>query len=154
MIRRASNFSKVGLLGLSLVFCGSQKPEPGAAKLWAAITVNHPLYTEGWMNEMVMDFAVFNEGKLPAAVNPCFEHSTLVINGAELTGKDLDWFRFNISNGPRAKDPLPSGRGVYAAKNGNGQLFQKPGVYNVVWKSDCFESSPVVFRVMPREVDE
>lgn len=154
MIRRASTFSKVALLGLSLLFCGSQKQEPGANKLWAGITVNHPLYTQGWTNEMVMDFAVFNESKLPATVNPCFDHSTLIINGAELTGKDLELFRFNLGNGLRAIDPLPSGRGIYAVKHGLGQLFQKPAIYKVVWKSDCFESSPVVFRVMPREVDD
>jgi hypothetical protein len=154
MIRRASIQLTVTLLGLSLFLCGSQKQESNATSLWAGITVNHPLYTQGWTNEMVVDFAVFNEGKLPAAVNGCFDQSTLAINGAELTGKDLESFRFNLSNGPRAKDPLPSGRGVYAVKNGLGQFFQKPGIYRVVWKSACFESSAVVFRVMPREVDD
>lgn len=154
MIRRTSVFSTGALLGLSLLLGGSQKQEPGATKLWAGITVNHPLYTEGSTNEVVMDFAVFNDSTLPAAVNPCFDHSTLVINGAELAGKDREWFLFNIGNGPRATDPLQSGRGAYAAKTGLGQLFQKPGIYQVVWKSDCFESSPIVLRVMPREVDD
>lgn len=153
MIRKASIFS-VALFGLSLVLCGSQRPEPGANKLWAGITVNHPLYTEGWTKEMVMDFAVFNDSKLPAVVSPCFDNSTLVINGAELTGRDRDWFSFNLANGPRSTNPLAPGRGTYGTKTGLGQLFQKPGIYNVAWKSDCFESSPIVFRVMPRGVDD
>ena len=119
-------------------------------RLWSGIIVNHALYTEGSTNEMVVEFAVFNDGSVPAAVNPCIDRSTLVINGASLSGKDLDWFHFNLGNGPRSLDPLPAGKGTGVTKGGLGQLFPKADVYTVVWKGDCFESQPVSFRVMPR----
>lgn len=150
MLHRLSTLSAVAFIGLSVIFCGSKKQQTKSNPIWAGITVNHALYTEGWTNEMVIDFAVFNDGNAPAAVNPCIDRSTLLINGAQLTGKDLEWFSFNLGNGPRSVDPLAAGSGTYVVKGGFGQLFQKPGVYNVVWQSDCFESQRVFFRVMPR----
>ena len=149
MIEKLSTLSTVGLIGLSMIFCGSKKEQTSSTHLWAGMTVNHALYTEGGMNEMVIDFAVFNDGNTPAAVNPCIDHSTFVINGTQLSGKDSEWFAFSLVNGPRSTDPLPPGKGTYIVKGGFGQIFQKPGIYNVVWKSDCFESQPVFFRVVP-----
>ena len=139
------------LIGLSMVLSGSKKSQPTPAHIWAAITINHALQTEGWTNQIVFDFSVFNDGGVPAAVNACIDGSTFVINGTPLAGKDLEWFSFNLGNGPRSVDPLPPGSGTSISKGGFGELFQKPGVYNVIWKSDCFDSPPVVFRVMPRE---
>jgi hypothetical protein len=149
MFHKLYTLSAVFLIGLSVIFCGSKKQQTKSNRIWAGITVNHALYTEGWTKEMVIEFAVFNDGNAPAAVNPCIDGSTLLINGAQLAGKDLEWFSFNLVNGPRSVDPLPAGSGTSVVKNGFAQLFQKPGVYNVVWKSDCFESQPVFFRVMP-----
>ena len=151
MFHKLSTFSAIGLIGLSIVFCGSNKEQTNSTHVWAGMTVNHALYTAGWMNEMVIDFAVFNDGNAPAVVNPCIDRSTFVINGIQLSGKDFEWFAFNFGNGPRSIDPLPAGKGTYIEKGGFGQFFQKPGVYRVVWKSDCFESQPVFFRVMPRD---
>ena len=151
MLHRLSILLVVTLMGLSLILCGSKKTQTNAAHIWSGITVNHALYTEGWTNQVVIDFAVFNDGGVPVAVNPCIDRSTFVVNGAQLTGKDLEWFSFNLGNGPRSIDPLQPGQGTYIEKGGFGDLFQKPGVYNVAWKSDCFESQPIFFRVMPRQ---
>jgi hypothetical protein len=150
MLHKLSTVSIVAFLGLSVIFCGSKKQQTGSNHTWAGVTFNHALYTEGWTNDMVIEFAVFNDGNAPVAANPCIDRSTLLINGAQLTGKDLEWFSFNLVNGPRSPDPLPAGNGTGVSKGGFGQLFQKPGVYTVIWKSDCFESQPVFFRVMPR----
>jgi hypothetical protein len=151
MLNKVSMLLVVTLIGLSVIPSGSKKPQTKAAHFWAAITINHPLQFEGWTNQIVFDFAVFNDGGVPIAVNPCINRSTFIINGAPLAGKDVEWFSFNLGNGPRTIDPLPPGQGTYIEKGDFGQPFQKPGVYSVVWKSDCFESPPLVFRVMPRE---
>jgi hypothetical protein len=151
MVHRAFLFSSLAVLGLSLVVFAGKRQVISRGKLWAGLSVNHALYTSGWTNEMVMEFAVLNEGTKPAAINPCIDHSTLVVNGAELTGKDRQWFSFNLANGPRPNDPLPAARGTSIVKSGFGQFFDRPGIYKVVWKSDCFESYPVTFRVMPRQ---
>jgi hypothetical protein len=148
MLHKLSTVLAVAFIGLSVIFCGSKKQETNSNHNWAGMTFNHALYTG--TNEMVIEFAVFNDGNVPVAANPCIDHSTLLINGAQLTGKDLEWFSFNLVNGPRSADPLPAGDGTSVSKGGLGQVFQKPGVYNVIWKSDCFESQPVYFRVMPR----
>jgi len=159
MIRRLSILFAATLIGLSVILGGYEKTESGYQKtessaphIWAAITVNDPLPAEGSTNQIVFHFAVFNDGGVAVAVNPCIDGSTFAINGALLKGKDLEWFSFNIGNGPRSVDPLPPGSGTSITKDGWGAFFQKPGVYSVVWKSDCFESPPVVFRVTPREV--
>ena len=151
MLHRVSILLVVTLIGLSPMPSGRKQPQTTAGKFWAAITINHPLQTEGWTNQIVFDFAVFNDSGAPIAVNPCINRSTFVINGAPLAGNDLAWFSFNLGNGPRTIDPLRPGEGTYIEKSGFDGPFQKPGVYSVVWKSDCFESQPLVFRVMPRE---
>ena len=112
MLHKLSTASAVAFIGLSVIFCGSKKQQTKSNHTWAGITFNHALYTEGWTNEMVIDFAVFNDGNAPVAVNPCIDRSTLLINGAQLTGKDLEWFSFNLGNGPRSVDPLPVGGGT------------------------------------------
>ena len=159
MVRRLSILFAATLIGFSLILGGNQKTESGYQKtessaphVWAAIAVNDPLPAEGGTNQIVFTFAVFNDGVVAVAVNPCIGRSTFVINGALLEGKDLEWFSFNLGNGPRSVDPLPPGSGTSITRGGFGAFFQKPGIYSVVWKSDCFESPPVVFRVTPREV--
>ena len=151
MLHKLSIFSAITIIGLSAIFCGSKQQSTNSNHIWAGISLNHALYTEGWTNEMVIEFAVFNEGSAPATVNPCIDRSTLIVNGVQLSGTDYGWFAFNLVNGPRAVDPLQSNSGTYLGKGGFGQFFQKPGVYTVVWKSDCFESQPTFFRVMPRQ---
>lgn len=150
-MKRAGTVTIVAALGLSLFICGSTKQETEHPKIWAAISVPHPLFYEGWTNEVVMDFAIFNSSDKPFLVSPCINSSKLVINGEELKGKDLDVFYFILNNGPREQyKPFPSGRGFYFNK-AVGHYFQKPGIYSVAWRGDCFESAPLVFRVMPRQ---
>lgn len=150
-MKRACLLTIVTALGLSLFVYGSTKQETEHPQIWAAISVPEPIFYEGWTNQIIMDFAVVNDGGKPFVVTPCINTSKLVINGEELSGKDLDDFHFNLNNGPReTSNPLPPGRG-FSFNKSIGHYFQRPGVYSVVWKGDCFESSPVVFRVMPRQ---
>ncbi|MDQ3819927.1 MAG: hypothetical protein M3362_19940 [Acidobacteriota bacterium] len=141
----------VTVLGLSLFVFGSTKQETEQPHIWAAISVPHPIFYEGWTNQIIMDFAVVNDSGKPFVVTSCINTSKLVINGEELKGNDLADIYFNLNNGPRESSiPFPSGRGFYFNKS-IGHYFQKPGIYQVIWKSDCFESPPIVFRVMPRQ---
>jgi len=148
----------VVIISLASICCGIKK-SPSALQwrpdgqmnsnhLWAGMTVNHSLFTPGSVDQMLIEFSVFNDGKTTVAANPCISRSTLVVNGNELSWRDAEWFAFNLANGLRSGDPLAAGVGSSFGKSGMGRLFHKPGLYNVVWKSDCFEAQPVSFRVM------
>jgi hypothetical protein len=111
--------------------------------LWAAITVQQPIFSEGGTDALQITFGVFNDG--PSAVNPKVESSHLLINGVG----PKDW-RNVIINGLRTPsfDSLPPGqylRFTYVL----GRYFQKPGIYKVRWEGDNFRSPELTFRVVP-----
>jgi uncharacterized protein (TIGR03067 family) len=152
-----TNYWKAGSYSALLVLKRQPAPAKGKgkgkaavkeeSKLWAAISVNQPVFQEGDTGPGLfqINFTVVNDGD--RTIDPECESSRLLINGKELK----DW-SFIVSNGPRdsrwkalpAKDHLVFG---YAL----GKYFDKPGVYKVVWKGKKFQSPEIVFRVMPKK---
>src|SRR5262252_11240532 len=143
MSRKISSIAVVALL---MTLARSDRGQTNPPHFWAGLTVNHALYSEGSMGEMVIDFALFNDGQEPASINACIDRSTLVINDVQLSENKFERFSFYLSNGPRSVGPLAAGKGTHISKSGFEEFFQKPGLYKVVWKSNCFESASVSFR--------
>jgi RNA polymerase sigma factor (sigma-70 family) len=136
---------------------------PGArhAALWAAITVNKSVFREGQTYDLQILFTLVNDGK--EVVDPRIGVSWLVVNGKELKASAT-----LFGNGPRdtrfatlpagnhlefSRAPVPF-RVPPAKPDPLGKHFEKPGVYRVVWRGESFESSEIVFRVLPRKEGE
>ena len=135
------------LLALPLVaFAGTAKQEAGkpAPKLWAAISVSHPVFDKGVTGDPFMiHFALVNDGD--KTINPDVESSRLLVNGKDLKGWD-----FIIANGIRDDSWYALPPGDYLAFGyALGERFEKPGVYKVSWKGKGFASNEIVFRVHP-----
>ena len=112
--------------------------------LWASISVNEPVFSEGGTDRLQIFFALVNDGK--TTVNPKTNTSHLWINGEEVK----DW-SFIEGNGPRSSDrtalpPSASLKFTYAM----GDHFKKPGTYKVRWEGENFKASEITFRVLPK----
>jgi hypothetical protein len=114
-------------------------------KLWAAISVNSPIFDEeNAAAPLVIKFGLVNDGT--KTVNPDIGSSRLLINGEELE----DW-PFIIANGIRDDwwDALPAGEQLtftYDLKS----HFRKPGIYRVSWRGKYFQGPEIVFRIVPK----
>jgi hypothetical protein len=129
-------------------FSEPDKDPPAAEKkqLWAAISVSRPIFESGAAGDRFMiHFALVNDGD--GAARPMLRSSQLVING-----KELESWAFIIANGPRDDrwDELPA-HDHLAFAYALGDVFDKPGIYEVVWKGQDFESAKIVFRALPRK---
>jgi|ERR1035438_3655821 hypothetical protein len=69
------------------------KPQAEQVKLWAAISVQNPVFPKNRAYDLAITFAIVNDGRTP--VNPGLGSSRLFINGVELH----DWHMIAI-NGP------------------------------------------------------
>jgi hypothetical protein len=114
-------------------------------KLWAAISVNQPLFREGHdTNLLQINFALLNEGD--RVVDPKIPgYPRLIVNGKELDLSSVPGV------GPRDErfKALPPGDFLlfgYAL----GAHFDRAGVYKVYWQGEGFRSPEIVFRVLPR----
>jgi hypothetical protein len=130
-----------------LISADTPKKEAGksASKLWAAISVNHPILDHGLRGDPFMiHFGLLNDSN--KTIKPDLDSSQLLINGKNL--KDWD---FIIFNGPRDDrwDTLPPGDYLLFGI-ALGTHFEKPGVYKVIWKGKGFQSPEIVFRVVPK----
>lgn len=126
------------LFGSLLLAQSSSEP-----KLWAAISVNEPVFIEGHLETLQIFFNVVNDGTTVA--KPNIEASHLYVNGVE----PQDW-SFVINNGLRARyyDGLPPGE-VLRIGYGLGRYFEKPGIYKVGWSGPGYKAPEITFRVMP-----
>jgi RNA polymerase sigma factor (sigma-70 family) len=115
-------------------------------KLWAAMSVNHPLFRRGVnTSQLQFEFALVNESdevidpKLPG-------YPRLIVNGKEL---DLSSRPFA---GPRDRrfQALPPGDSLQFGLAGEDD-FCKPGIYRVYWQGEGYRSNEVVFRVIGNE---
>ncbi len=137
-------------LGVVLIVCiraQQQSRQPESIQLWAAVSVNQPLFQEGWTKDLLLHFTLVNDESKVVDAESLIGSSKIIVNGEEL--KDSS---FIFGNGLRASDwnTLPPNGTVHFTKALE-RYFQKPGVYKVSWKSSGFETSPIVFRVMPRK---
>jgi len=136
----------VGGVVVLLLSCVTSRADEkkGEVKLWAAISVNEPVFRDGYTKDLQMDFAVVNDGQ--TTIDPKTNSSHLFINGEELKS-----WQFIAGNGPRSGNynALPPGDSTsfgYAL----GDLFEKPGVYKVRWEGENFKAPEIMFRVMPK----
>ena len=132
----------VGLLPLRSM--NAERQQVNGA-LWAAVSVSEPVFEAGSPKNLQINFALVNDGR--ETINPAIASSSIIVNGAAL--KDSG---FILGNGPRDArwDALPPGDSLrfgYVL----GDYFKEPGIYTVSWKGDGFESSAVVFRVLPNK---
>src|SRR5262249_36738433 len=114
-------------------------------EIWAAISVNEPVFVQGWTKNLQIYFTLVNDGS--ATVNPEIRSSQIVVNG-----KAWEDSGYIFSNGPRDNrfEALPVGDYLlftYAL----GDRFTTPGIYRVSWKGSGFESQEIIFRVLPQK---
>jgi len=109
---------------------------------WAALTVNHAVFSQGATNDLMLEFTLINDSA--EVLDPKITDSRLIINGKELTDSAVI-----LRNVPRARfDPLPPG-GKVQFGCALGKYFAKPGVYLVSWNGTNFRSPLVAFQVLP-----
>jgi hypothetical protein len=116
------------------------------ANLWAAMTVQQPVFSKNRINDLTLTFVIVNDGD--STVNPGVATSHLFINGVELK----KW-GFISSNGPKGSfnTALPPKRTLLFSY-GLGEYFQKPGVYTVRWEGENFKAPDITFRVLPGDL--
>lgn len=118
------------------------------ATLWAGLSINRPLFREGRTQDLQFYFVVVNDGR--EVVNPKIEDTRIIVNGAELEeGTGMPIFRNGLR--PSNINVLQPGDSIEIMPV-LGTYFDKPGAYEVSFKGADFETPPIVFRVLPKEV--
>lgn len=111
--------------------------------LWAAISVNQPVFHNGDTRNLSIYFVMINDSN--AIVNPKYRSSRLFINGKELK----EWMLI-VGNGPGpADDNLPPDGSLEFTK-AMGEYFKKPGIYKVRWEGENFNAPEITVRVLPK----
>lgn len=140
------------ILSTLLLAADSDGVEPigvGPHPLWAAVTVNRsvidwtPIPIEGIEPMHVfLSFNLMNDSD--RTIDPEIKASQLLINGKPFK----DWV-FYLSNGPQddRQSALPPGEFLGRTMQMD-LLFQKPGIYKILWKGKNFQSREIEFRVV------
>ena len=116
-----------------------------AGSLWAGLSVNHPAFRAGQTKDLRIEFTLVNDGD--KVIDPKIPESRIVINGKELS--DSGSILSSVEEGTRFK-ALPRGESLRFDRV-LGDRFKQPGVYRVSWKGAGFQSSEIVFRILPGE---
>lgn len=134
----------LAIAGLALAQGQDKTGKAKDVKLRASISVRQSSFRKSETKNLVVFFAVFNDGG--SVVNPNVEASHFFINGVE----PKDW-RAVISNGVRGSffKSLPPGRSLQFTYALGSRYFQKPDVYKVRWESQNFRAPDITFRVLP-----
>ena len=121
-----------------------KEPAAPATKLWGGISTNEPIFHEGNTGKLNLVFTVYNEGD--TTLDPKIGQATLVINGNENSGSQM-----MFGNGPRDNrfTALPAGDYLLFTY-GVGDLFARPGLYRVYWKTPVLQSDEIEIRVLPK----
>jgi hypothetical protein len=141
-----------GVLAVAIsLFAQGSRPATSkqeSTKLWAVITVQQPIFSEGQTQNLQLEFGLVNDGRTVA--NPHIESSHLFINGVEPQDGP---FGAVVRDGfsPQTADfgalaPGHSLRFGYAM----GRYFEKPGTYTVRWEGQHYRAPDLIFRVMPK----
>ena len=114
-----------------------------ARSLWAGLSVNHPVFKAGQTKGLRIEFTLVNDGD--QVIDPKIQESRIAINGKELSDSGL--ILGSVEEGTRFKE-LPPGESLQFDRL-LGDQFKQPGVYRVSWKGAGFQSSEIVFRILP-----
>jgi hypothetical protein len=116
--------------------------QPKVGNLWAGLSVNHPIFKAGQTEDLRIEFTLVNDGD--KVIDPKIAESHIVINGNEFTepgsvfGKDTPF---------KALSPGESLRFDWLL----GDYVKEPGIYQLFWKGAGFQSSEIVFRILPNK---
>lgn len=131
--------------GCSLPRSARAQQEPST--LWAGLSINRSLFREGQTEDLQFYFAVVNDGHM--IVDPKIEDTRIIVNGAELKEAGMPVFRNGLR--PMNFNALKPGDAIEIMPV-LGTYFGKSGTYQVSFKGADFETPPVVFRVLPKQV--
>ena len=144
----------LSILVLLILFgCSSSSPmlihgkpeQPDGKKLWAAISINEPVFITGWTNNLQIFFTLVND--TGRTINPEIESSQIIVNGNPWPDSG-----FILGNGPMSNNftALPP-KDYIMFEKGLGEKFKEPGIYRIFWKGKSFETPEIVFRVLPQK---
>jgi hypothetical protein len=121
--------------------------QPKIESLWAALSVNHPIFRAGQTKDLRIEFSLVNDGD--KVIDPKIPESRIIVNGEELADSGLI-----IGNGPKAArfKALSPGDSLQLSLL-LGDHLKAPGTYRVSWKGDGFQSSEIVLRIVPEKAD-
>jgi hypothetical protein len=124
----------------------TSRPETG--NLWAALTINHPVFTVGQTKDLRIQLCLVNE--VDNVIDPKIPESRIVINGKELTDSGL-----------MLRSAAQNARFTALAPGESIQLdclfgdhFKEPGTYRVSWEGVDFQSSEIEFRILPQRAQK
>lgn len=110
-------------------------------RLWAGISAEQPLYTDDGRRNVVINFALVNDGD--QTVLPEVEQSTLYINERMISPGQL----FT----PSEVASLEPGAGTTYSIGLAHSTLNKPGVYKITWEGKSFKAGPIEVRILPRK---
>jgi hypothetical protein len=140
--------SLLAILFFGLLFTAHAESEKAAPppKLWAGISVMQPLFGGDITEEVLVYLAVVDEGD--KLVNPGIKSCALRVNGKVPTYW-ADTVRSGLSDG--REEALPAGDYLVYGWNLT-EHFQEPGIYKLDIKGEHFQTSEIIFRVLPKAV--
>jgi hypothetical protein len=141
---RAAVAAQAARAALAAAKLGTADPKK-ARSLWAGLSVNHPVFKAGQTKGLRIEFTLVNDGD--QVIDPKIQESRIAINGKELSDSGL--ILGSVEEGTRFKE-LPPGESLQFDRL-LGDQFKQPGVYRVSWKGAGFQSSEIVFRILPGE---
>jgi hypothetical protein len=136
------------LLTIACLSGGYSSPSPklgNAGRLWAAISVNEPVFTQGWTKSLQIYFTLVNDSD--KTINPEIGASQIVVNGQALQDSDVIFNNGIRHKGFYALPPNDHLLFTYAL----GDKFAEPGIYRVSWRGPAFEAQEIIFRVLPQK---
>jgi hypothetical protein len=135
---------------LSLTAGESEMGGPGVntnLSLWAALSVNRPLFKSGQTKDLSIALALVNDGD--KVIDPRIAESHIVINGKELADSGL--LLGKEAQNLRTKALAPGDRLDF--RLALGEHFRQAATYRVFWRGVDFQSPEIVIRIMPEKHD-
>jgi hypothetical protein len=107
------------------------------------LSINNPIFKAGQINDLRIEFSLVNDGD--KVIDPEIAGSRIIINGKERS--EPGSIVGSASNAPPFKALSPGESLQFGVLLGD--QLKEPGTYRVSWKSASFQSSEIVFRILP-----
>jgi len=117
--------------------------QPTVESLWAALSVNHPVFKAGQTKDLRIEFTLVNDGE--EVIDPKIPESRIVINSKELGESEL--VVSSVLKDARFKALSPGDSLQFSVALGD--EFKEPGTYRVSWNGAGFQSAEIVVRILP-----